>query len=245
MGLIHYDKRYFVQAVSYEEHIHVLRNLVRSYMAMTREHGIETWIAHGTLLGWWWNTRIMPWDYDLDVQMNDTTLALLGEKHNMTRWRFELDSFRINELFDNVPSEATADIADAELVRLQEIREESGDKKEGDAHDFPGRWTDYLMDVNPNSAQRIRGAGRNVIDARWIDTTNGMFIDITGLSENDPEGKPGVVSCKNNHYYPTHWLFPLKKAEFEGVQVMVPNKPETVLADEYGEKSMTVTEFHE
>ncbi|KAK3173784.1 hypothetical protein OEA41_007116 [Lepraria neglecta] len=46
--------------------------------------GAETWIIHGTLLGWWWNRKILPWDSDIDVQMTNTTVHFLASYYNMT-----------------------------------------------------------------------------------------------------------------------------------------------------------------
>jgi hypothetical protein len=60
---------------------------------------------------------------------------------------------------------------------------------------------EYLLDVNPWIWQRDRGDGLNVIDARWIDVRNGLYIDITGISEIDPIFFPGILSCKNDHEY--------------------------------------------
>jgi hypothetical protein len=31
---------------------------MRSYLLFFAEKGLETWIAHGTLLGWWWNGQV-------------------------------------------------------------------------------------------------------------------------------------------------------------------------------------------
>lgn len=38
---------------------------------------------HGTLMGWWWGGRIMPWDQDMDVMMTFHTLESLVP-HNMS-----------------------------------------------------------------------------------------------------------------------------------------------------------------
>lgn len=40
----------------------------------------------------------------------------------------------------------------------------------------------YLVDVNPHFCERQKGGGENVIDARFIDMTSGMYVDITGLA---------------------------------------------------------------
>jgi hypothetical protein len=91
----------------------------------------------------------------------------------------------------------------------------------------------YLLDVNPWSTQRDRGDGANIIDARWIDTTNGLYIDITGLSEVYPEQKPGIWSCKNLHDYRVRDLYPLRESTFEGVPSSIPYAYDQILVDEY------------
>lgn len=54
----HYDSRYFKGLVSDEERTRTLSHMMRAYLVWFREKGLETWIAHGTLLGWWWNGKV-------------------------------------------------------------------------------------------------------------------------------------------------------------------------------------------
>ncbi|KAI1842906.1 hypothetical protein JX265_012035 [Neoarthrinium moseri] len=202
LELGHYDIRYFKQKVPYEQHRPALQHLIRSYLTTFRSLGVETWLAHGTLLGWWWNGRIMPWDYDLDVQVSAATLHYLGKNLNRTIHEYEY--------FD-----------------------EKGAKKT----------KEYLLDINPHHSDVGRGDGQNVIDARWIDISNGMFIDITGLAERQPSGSPGVWSCKNFHRYRTTELYPMRQTEFEGVPATIPYAFDRILTDEYGTKSLVTTEW--
>lgn len=102
---------------------------------------------------------------------------------------------------------------------------------------------EYLVDVNPWIWERQRGDGMNVIDARWIDIRNGLYIDITALSETHPETHPGVLSCKNTHVYKAGDLYPMRETVFEGVRAKVPYAYAKVLLDEYHEKSMALTEY--
>jgi hypothetical protein len=198
----HYDIRYYAgHPVTYEERGDTLHHLIRSYLTVFREKNIETWIAHGTLLGWWWNGKIMPWDWDLDTQVSSSTLTWLGENLNMT------------------------------------------------LHDYTGIGSDgvevyreFLLDINPNSADRLRGDGQNVIDARWIDTRNGLFIDITGLAETNPSMQPGIWSCKNFHRYRTRDIYPLRETEFEGVPTLIPYSFDRILTEEYSARALTKTE---
>lgn len=193
----HYDLRFFQDEIPYDEHRFVLRDLVRSYLETMHAHGVETWLAHGTLLGWWWNGQIMPWDYDLDVQVSNATLQWMGDRLNRTEHEHNTT--------------------------------ESGTKT-------------YMLDVNPHHVDVDRGDGMNIIDARWIDTTNGMFIDITGVREREPD-RPGYWSCKNVHRYASQDLWPMRVSEFEGIRARIPYNFEQILADEYGPKSLVTEEY--
>ncbi|TQS33401.1 hypothetical protein Golomagni_06255 [Golovinomyces magnicellulatus] len=199
----HYDKRFFKDEVAYEEHRFVLRDLIRSYLSTLREYRVETWLAHGTLLGWWWNGQIMPWDYDLDVQVSNNTMYWLGNNLNRTEHEHNATSV------DGKP-----------IVKK------------------------YMLDVNPHHVDITRGDGRNIIDARWIDMTNGMFIDITALRERDGR-KPGFWSCKNNHNYATQDLWPMRITDFEGVKARIPNNFEQILRNEYKPKALEKEEHSE
>jgi phosphorylcholine metabolism protein LicD len=55
---------------------------VRSYLTTFAALNLETWLAHGTLLGWWWNGLTLPWDFDLDAQVSGETMRVLGERYN-------------------------------------------------------------------------------------------------------------------------------------------------------------------
>ncbi|OAR00025.1 hypothetical protein LLEC1_00476 [Akanthomyces lecanii] len=84
LARMHYDVRYFKGEVAYNERLAMLRSLIRSYLETMQAEGVETWLAHGTLLGWWWNAQVMPWDYDLDVQVSITTMEWLAANLNGT-----------------------------------------------------------------------------------------------------------------------------------------------------------------
>jgi hypothetical protein len=63
----HYDVRFADREPAYEERRMRLKALIQTYLSTMDDIGVETFIVHGTLLGWWWNRRIMPWDDDVDV----------------------------------------------------------------------------------------------------------------------------------------------------------------------------------
>lgn len=89
----------------------------------------------------------------------------------------------------------------------------------------------------------MRGDGDNIIDARFIDVSNGLFLDITGLSANNPNDTD-TIECKNEHRYNVNDIFPLRDTTFEGVPARVPYAYTQILAEEYSSESLYQTEFH-
>jgi len=102
---------------------------------------------------------------------------------------------------------------------------------------------DYFLDVNPFWVERVHGDGFNFIDARFIDTRNGLYIDITGLTEVDPKNLPNIVSCKNYHNYRLGDIYPLRETIFEGAKAKIPFNYKVILAEEYGWKSLALANF--
>lgn len=54
----HYDVRYFNGVQKYEDKQDTQLHMLRAYLQFFQEKGVETWLAHGTLLGWWWNGKV-------------------------------------------------------------------------------------------------------------------------------------------------------------------------------------------
>ena len=54
----HYDSRYHHGIQTYEDKRDTQLHMLRAYLTFFQEEGLETWLAHGTLLGWWWNGKV-------------------------------------------------------------------------------------------------------------------------------------------------------------------------------------------
>lgn len=62
----------------------------------------------------------------------------------------------------------------------------------------------YLLEINPNFVTRTFDDKANRIDARWIDTDSGLFIDITCVRKDYEErakGNKGALFSKDKHRY--------------------------------------------
>lgn len=151
--LSHYDRRYFKEKVPYEQHNLMLELLIKSYLEVFDRIKAETWIAHGTLLGWWWNGKIMPWDYDLDVQVSTATLRYLGEQWNLTEheWSYTGDDGVTHNkkfLLDVNPHHVDIDRGDGQnIIDARWIDMDNGayvditGLAERDAANHPGVWS--------------------------------------------------------------------------------------------------------
>ncbi|KAF3764470.1 hypothetical protein M406DRAFT_29237, partial [Cryphonectria parasitica EP155] len=142
----------------YSEQKDALKNLVQTYLATFAELGIETWLMHGSLLGWWWGQKVLPWDTDIDVQVTEESMHYLASYYNMSTFHYKTSRMPYGKY--------------------------------------------YMLEVNPNYINREQTDTSNVIDARWIDTDSGMFIDITTVRYNltHPAGE-GILSCKDGHEF--------------------------------------------
>ena len=50
--------RFTNHALSYEDQMTNLTALMQGYLSTMVDLGADTWIMHGTLLGWWWNQKV-------------------------------------------------------------------------------------------------------------------------------------------------------------------------------------------
>jgi hypothetical protein len=62
----------------------------------------------------------------------------------------------------------------------------------------------YILEINPNYVVKSTQDTLNRIDARWIDTSSGLFIDITAVRKDEEKrkkGNPEALMCKDQHHY--------------------------------------------
>ncbi|KAJ3318301.1 hypothetical protein HDV06_000585 [Boothiomyces sp. JEL0866] len=146
----HLDQRYSIGNKSEEAKFENMHRVFKEWALFADSIQMPYWIMHGTLLGWYWGGKTMPFDDDIDIQVLSNNLYDLEVYHGKTISRH------------------------------------------------------FILEVNPNHIVR-RKQERNVIDARFIDTQTGHFIDITGVSKFD-----GIdyVMCKTPHFYREMDLFP-------------------------------------
>jgi phosphorylcholine metabolism protein LicD len=168
----HLDARYGIKNITADEIQNTLRKLLKHFSEHCEKIGIQPILMYGTLIGHYFNKKMLPWDDDID------------------------------------------------LILL----EDSVSKLKNVDHD------EFIIEINPNSADRSIKDTPNVIDARVISKTNGVFIDITFLYGED------ILKAKDQNIYSEDDILPLKKDVFEESGFYVPNNVKKCLVQRYGEK---------
>ncbi|KAH7313662.1 LicD family-domain-containing protein [Stachybotrys elegans] len=87
----HYDGRYFRKALREKDQLPILVALVQTYLATCREIGVQTWLMHGTLLGWYWGQKVMPWDLDANVAVSEADIYFMAAYYNMTVYYYQYE----------------------------------------------------------------------------------------------------------------------------------------------------------
>jgi hypothetical protein len=192
-----YDARYGKRSLPYYDRRNQLSALTKAYLTTMYDIGIETWLMHGSLLGWYRNGKLIPENFDIHVQVADASMQHLASYYNMS-------------------------VHSVKLAGRDENR-------------------DYLLEINPNWMDASTTDVENQIDARWFDTTTGLYIDITALrwdEEAKSRGIDGRVMCKDNHRYLHNDIFPLRDGTFEDAPVKIPFAYANILVEEYGKESL-------
>lgn len=157
--------------------------LIQTYLQMMADLGAETWIMHGTLLAWWWNQKVgmpNPMGSEPEGGVNGILTSI-----QIFPWDNDLD----------------VQITEPTIHFLAKYYNMT------DHHfDLPGveGGRTYLLEINPQFVVRTSEDEDNVIDARWIDKSSGLFIDITAVRKDDEareKGQPGALMCKDLHRF--------------------------------------------
>ncbi|CCH59041.1 hypothetical protein TBLA_0B01980 [Henningerozyma blattae CBS 6284] len=82
----HHDRRFFknLAVLNQAERDQRLNSMIRTWLKFTKNNGLVTWLAHGTLIGYQYSGVTLPWDADFDVQMPIRYLHLLAQYFNQT-----------------------------------------------------------------------------------------------------------------------------------------------------------------
>jgi len=133
---------------------------------------------HGTLLGWWWNRKV-----GAATSLQRLESKLTSSVSQILPWDSDSDVQVSEPSMHYLAAYYNMTVFHYKTPRIPEGR-------------------DYMLEINPYYVNREQTDKLNVIDARWVDTDTGLFIDITTARYNltHPAGE-GMLSCKDGHEY--------------------------------------------
>ncbi|KAI6760550.1 hypothetical protein HG530_009410 [Fusarium avenaceum] len=194
----HYDDKYFQEVLEPEDQYAGIRVLMQTYLATFRDLGIQTWLMHGSLLGWWWGKKVMPWDLDADVSVTEADMYYLAAYYNMTIYYFQYEGcpngsffqLDINPAFKYRGRDDGNNFIDARWVDMQtglfiditaaryDPGHEMGDGVMYDKHDheFKDKYIFPLLDTT------FEGVSAKVPYRRTNIQDDSFNIDIAGLN---------------------------------------------------------------
>lgn len=212
----HYDWRFFngIKLHSEEQEL-TLHRMVRTWLSFCRKQGIRTWMAHGSLLSWYWNGIGFPWDNDIDVQVPIMDLHKLAMYFNQSLV-VEDGKDGFSRYFIDITSSIT-------------VREKSNGKNNIDARFIDvdsGLYIDITaLAVSKESApdRYTHGSPKEVKD------------DPDKLNVND---KLQLYNCRNQHFSSLQEVSPLFKSFVEGKVAYIPKRYSDILTAEYNRKGL-------
>lgn len=238
----HYDWRFFNGlTVGNEDQIISLHRLIKNYLNFTKQHGIITWIAHGTLLSWYWNGISFPWDTDLDVQMPIDQLHKLSRHYNQTlivenvgddkgnfngmgKYFIDVGSSINYRTKGNGNNNIDARFIDVDTGLYVDITGLSVTDIEP-----PSRY-EYLLEMNDDIKQELLKNHKNELE------------EIQPYYKNK---ELRLFNCRNNHFQSLEELSPLKLVMIENQLSYIPTNFKMMLNNEYNLNSMTEKNYRD
>lgn len=231
----HYDWRFFNGiTVGNEDQKLSLHHLVKSYLSFARQHGIITWISHGSLLSWYWNGLAFPWDTDIDVQVPLSELHKLGKRFNQS---LIIENVGTSEDKFNGMGRYFVDIGSSITHRSKGNGNNNIDGRFIDIDtglyiditalaltdtDTPQRY-DYLVESQPHIRKALEG----------------LKDDNGNVNYRDKNRELEAYNCRNNHFATYDELSPLVLTLVENLLSYVPSNFVMTLNYEYKLNALT------
>jgi phosphorylcholine metabolism protein LicD len=240
-GLAHYELRFYEGRLDPIDRVAVLHRIVRAWSRFTQRSQITTWIAHGSLLGYFFNGLIFPWDNDLDVQvtaksfwdlvkLNQSIVIDYNNIESIGTYLIDINPWfqsrkrnpdnKIDARFIDLESGLYIDITTltSEIQGMDVLSQMDEEEK-----------TEFYKVFNPYHDEIVT-------------ELNQYEIEIRG-KVNTTMTQKSLISCKDYHFYTVDELTPLIPTIFEGSVVMVPNNIEQQLLREYKRRSLYLDKY--
>lgn len=231
----HYDWRFFSGLkVGTEEDVSILHRLIKNYLAFARQNNIRTWIAHGSLLSWYWSGSSFPWDLDIDVQVPIADLHYMAKHFNQ--------SLIVESVADNDGEFDGLGRYFLDIGSFITHRESGNGNNNIDAR-FIDIDTGAFIDITALAISNTQAPRRYIKQEEAANNTDLLSYD-PNRTNLDINRRLKVYNCRNNHFMKFEALSPLVPTLVENQIGYVPNDFTSPLLDEYRLNSITIPSYH-
>lgn len=224
----HHDWRFYNGlTIETDSQVIVLHRILKNYLHFCLLNGLVTWIAHGSLLSWYWNGMAFPWDADTDVQMPIRDLHLLAENFNQSlvieNIGYDRDDVKMEDTKFSGMGAYFIDVGNSITHR------DSGNGKNNIDARFIDIQTGLYVDITGLSVSSQEAPKR--YDHRL--PLNSGELDTTSANR-----LKKIYNCRNRHFSSLDELSPLVKTVVQNEVAHVPLKFGPILYHEYRLKGL-------
>ena len=191
---------------------------------------IKPIITHGSLIGWYFNRKVLPWDTNINISFIgksiDNFLNLDINKLNNNNGRFHI---WINpNMKDRTPNYLKNDMIDAKIIDLN-------NRYNTIQITFLYQSIDNYFKENVIKNLEVVNTSTNPFKSSNYELKLKSYVkSIT--NNGDLIKNTNYVNCKSPHYYDIKLILPLKLEIFENRHIYVPNNVYDCLLQEYGKQ---------
>lgn len=236
----HHDWRFFDGlTINTDKQTLVLHRLIKNYLQFCRSHGLVTWIAHGSLLSWYWNGMAFPWDSDTDAQMPISDLHRLAREFNQS---LVIENVGVDDAAGDKSAFNGMSLFFIDVGSSITHRDRGNGMNNIDAR-FIDVATGLYVDITALSVSNESAPARYdyILDLdkgkKKIAQNSNLPIVHNTLKE--------VYNCRNRHFSSLHELSPLVLLEVQNQLGYVPQKFGFMLDQEYQLKGFLETNFQD
>lgn len=227
----HYDWRFFSGIINYtDRQPPVLYGLIKAWLSLAHTYDLNTWIAHGLLLLWYWDGVAFPWDNDIDVQMPIEDMHRLARRFNQSiivdANNDANDELRFGRYF-----------LDCSSFLSKRVKGNGNNNIDVRFIDLD---TGAYIDITGLALSDAKMPLRYDAD---LPADLALFASDKKVTDFDRNTHLKAYNCKNLHFARLHELLPLKLTILEGVPAYVPNDFSLLLHNEYGDKGLMAKTF--
>ncbi|CAH2351035.1 hypothetical protein CLIB1423_02S10792 [[Candida] railenensis] len=220
----HYDWRFFNGVSNGGETMKPsLFGLIKAWLQLTQTYEIKTWIAHGSLLSWYWNGISFPWDFDIDVQVPIADLHKISQMFNQS---LIVDLGEEGESYSGTGVRYGRYFLDCGTFISRRDRGKGENNIDARFIDVD---TGAYIDITALALSETKASSRYVT----------KDLPESGFPSEYERNKQGqLYNCRNNHFSSLSELNPLRLTLHDGVPAYIVNNYENILIAEYRKKGI-------